>query len=161
MIKLIAGVTAVASAATVGIVVASNASSAALVASCKARYLRPVFAGSQGAAGSVYDKWRLFNVGSSTCGVGGFPVVHNYRSDGRPLPTSTTQSGSGGSVILNPGQHASFILSFPNPGIAGCTAQPAARMTIQTALSELPLITGRGEKSCHGDLNETPLVHGG
>jgi hypothetical protein len=120
-----------------------------------------VFAGRDGTAGTLHDKWRLFNVGSSSCGVGGFPIVHNYRSDGRPLPTSTTHSGSASSVTLNPGQHASFVLSFPDPGIVGCTPQPAARMTIQTAADELPLITSRGERSCHGHLDETPLVHGG
>jgi hypothetical protein len=34
-------------------------------------------------------------------------------------------------------------------------------MTIQPRMTELPLITNRGEKSCHGHLDETPLVHGG
>jgi hypothetical protein len=161
MIKLIAGIAAVASAATVGVVIASDASSAALVASCKSRNLRPVFAGRDGAAGTLHDKWRLVNVGTSTCGVSGYPTVHNYRSDGRPLPTSTSHSGSPSSVTLDPGQHASFILSFPDPGILNCTPSPAAMMTIQTLPTELPLITSRGERACHGELDETPLVHGG
>ena len=161
MIKLIAGATAVAVAATIGVVVASEASSAALVANCKSRNLRPVFGGRDGTAGTLHDKWRLFNVGTSPCGVTGFPTVHNYRADGRPLPTSTTQSGTASLVTLAPGQHASFILSFPEPGNLNCTAQPAARLTIQTLPTELPLITSRGERSCHGQLDETPLVHGG
>jgi hypothetical protein len=144
-----------------GVVVVSDASSAGVVAACRSRNLRPVFEGRDGAAGTLHDHWRLVNVGSASCGVGGFPIVHNYRADGRPLPTSTTHSGSASSVTLAPGQHASFILSFPEPGNLGCTAQPAARMTIQTAANQLPLITDRGERSCHGHLNETPLVHGG
>lgn len=161
MIKLIAGITATAAAATVGFVVIGDASSAALVAACQSRNLRPVFAGRDGAAGTLHDHWRLVNVGTSSCGVGGFPKVHNYRADGRPLPTSTTHSGTAASVTLGPGQHASFILSFPEPGNLGCTAQPAAQMTIQTATDQLPLLTDRGERSCHGHLDETPLVHGG
>jgi hypothetical protein len=142
-------------------VVAGGASSAALVADCQARNLRPVFAGTDGTAGTLHDKWRLFNVGSTTCRVSGFPVVHNYRRDGRPLPTSTTHSGTSSPVTLTPGQHASFFLSYPEPGNIGCTPAPAARMTIQTVTTQLPLIAGRGEKSCHGRLDETALVHGG
>lgn len=161
MIKLIAGLTAAATAATVGIVVASDASSAALVAPCKSRNLRPVFGGTDGTAGTLHDKWKLVNVAATSCGVSGFPIVRNYRSDGRPLPTPTTHFGSSSPVTLAPGQHASFFLSYPQPGNVGCTPQPAARMTIQTDASQPPVITDRGERSCRGDLQETALVHGG
>lgn len=161
MLKLIAGISATAAAAAVSIVVVGDASSAALVAQCTSRNLRPVFEGRDGAAGTLHDHWRLVNVGTATCGLSGFPIVHNYRADGRPLRTTTTHAGSASTVTLTPGQHASFILSFPEPGNLGCTPQPAARMTIQTAANQLPLITARGEQSCHGQLTETPLVHGG
>jgi hypothetical protein len=160
MIKLIAAGTALVGA-SVGIVVASETSSAALAATCHSRVLRPVFAGTDGTAGTLHDHWELVNVGTATCSVSGFPTVHNYRADGRPLPTSTTHSGSPTTVTLHPGEHASFFLSYPEPGNVGCTPQPAARMTIQPGTTELPLITNRGEKSCHGHLDETPLVHGG
>jgi hypothetical protein len=161
MIKLIAGTSAVLGAAAFGVVVASDASSAALVAPCHSRVLRPAFGGTEGTAGTLHDHWRLKNVSTGTCSVTGFPTVHNYRADGRPLPTTVSQSGTPGVVTLHPGQHASFILSYPEPGNVGCTPEPAARMTIQPAVSELVLITNRGERSCHGQLSETPLVHGG
>jgi Protein of unknown function (DUF4232) len=161
MIKLIAGTSAVLAAAAFAVVMGTEASSAALVATCHSRNLRPVFGGREGTAGTLHDHWRLVNVGTSQCSVTGFPTVHNYRADGRPLPTSVTQSGTPGPVTLQPGQHASFILSYPEPGNLGCTPQPAARMTIQPSISELVLITNRGERSCHGQLDETPLVHGG
>jgi hypothetical protein len=161
MIKLIAGITAVAAATTVGIVVASESSSAGTLIGCQSRNLRPVFGGTDGTAGTLHDKWRLVNMGSATCTLTGFPIVHNYRFDGRPLPTSTTQQGKGGIVTLTAGQHASFTLSYPQPGNIGCTPEHAVRLTIQTDVAQLPLITDRGERSCHGQLTETPLVHGG
>lgn len=161
MIKLVAGISAVLAAGTAGVVVAGNASSAALVATCHSRNLRPVFGGTEGTAGTLHDHWRLVNVGASPCSVAGFPGVHNYRADGRPLPTTASHSGTPSPVTLQPGQHASFILSFPEPGNLNCTPQPAARMTIEPVLGDPVLIARRGERSCHGQLDETPLVHGG
>ena len=161
MIKLIAGTSAVLSAVAVGVFVPGDASSAAIVAPCHSHQLRPVFGFREGTAGALHDHWRLFNVSTSPCAVSGFPVVHNYRADGRPLPTSVSSSGTPTVVTLQPGQHASFILSYPEPGNLNCTGEPAARMTVQTAPTELVLITNRGERSCHGQLSETPLVHGG
>jgi len=161
MIKLIAAATAVASAATLVAIEAPTASGAKLVSVCKSRLLKPVFAGTDGAAGTLHDKWRVVNKDSTACAVGGFPTVTNYRTDGRPLPTAITETGKGGSVLLTPGQHASFVLSYPDPGIAGCTPQHPARMTIFVPGTQLPLIGSRGVRACPGTVQESPLVHGG
>ena len=161
MIKLIAAAAAVASVTTLVAVEMPTASGAKLVGVCKSRNLKPVFGGRDGTAGTIHDVWRLKNVGTSTCTVSGFPTVTNYRADGRPLPTSVTQNGKFSQVFLDPGEHASFVLSFPDPGVVGCTVQPAARMTILVPNTTLPLITSRGERACPGTLEESPLVHGG
>jgi hypothetical protein len=161
MIKLIAAATAVASAATLIAIEMPTASGAKLVGVCKSRMLKPVFGGTDGTAGTLHDKWRIVNKDSVACSVSGFPTVTNYRLDGRPLLTPVTQSGKAGTVILESGQHASFVLSFPDPGVAGCTPQHPARMTILVPSTPLPLITSRGERACAGSLQESPLVHGG
>jgi hypothetical protein len=161
MIKFIAAVTAVAAATTLVVIEGPTASGATLVSVCKSRLLKPVFGGTDGAAGTLHDKWRVVNKDVASCSVSGFPTVTNYRADGRPLPTAVTQTGKFGVVVLAPGQHASFVLSYPDPGIAGCTPQPAARMTIFVTGTQLPLIASRGERACPGTLQESPLVHGG
>jgi hypothetical protein len=163
MIKFIAAATAAAAAAAVTLVVVEGptASGATLVAICKSRFLKPVFGGTDGTAGTLHDKWRIVNKDSASCSVSGYPTVTNYRADGRPLPTAVTQTGKFGAIVLAPGQHASFVLSYPDPGIAGCTPQHPARMTIFVTGTQLPLIASRGERACPGSLQESPLVHGG
>jgi hypothetical protein len=152
---------AAATAVVVGGVTVAHASSAAATPTCAAANLRPAYGGFQGAAGTFQDTWRLRNVGHATCQLNGYPVVTNYRSDGRPLPTHVSHLGTPHTVALGPGQHASFALRYTDPGVLGCTPQPAARLTIQPPGSARPVITGRGEKTCKGVLRETPLVHGG
>jgi hypothetical protein len=161
MIKLIAGATALASAVVLGALAGTAASGATLVANCQSRNLKPVYGGTDGAAGTLHDRWRIVNTGGGSCGVGGFPTVVNYRADGRPFVTSVTQTGTFGPVILSAGQHASFVLSYPQPGNVGCTPQHAVRMTIQVPNTAQPLIASRGERACAGTLQESPLVHGG
>jgi hypothetical protein len=152
---------AVATAALVFGLTAAAASSARVAPTCRAVVLRPAFGGSQGAAGTFQDRWRLRNVGSATCRLRGYPTVTNYRRDGRPLPMSVSHLGVARTVLLTPGQHASFNLRYTDPGIANCTPQPAARLTIQPPGSARPVITGRGVRACRGQVRETPLVHGG
>lgn len=160
MIKHVIAATAATSALVFGLT-GATASSARVTPTCGAAVLRPVFGGFQGAAGTFQDRWRLRNVGSATCHVRGYPTVTNYRSDGRPLPMSVSHLGTAGTVVLPPGQHASFNLRYTDPGILGCTPQPAARLTIQPPGAARPVITNRGVRACRGQVRETPLVHGG
>jgi hypothetical protein len=162
MIKLVlCGVLAAGAATGVGFGAASATTAAATTPTCVSAHLKPVFGGQQGAAGTLQDTWRLRNVGAATCQLKGYPAVHNYRADGRPLATSVTHLGTPQTVMLAPGEHASFALRYANPAIAGCAAQPAAMLTIRAPGSALPVITQRGERACLGQLRETPLVHGG
>lgn len=164
MIKLVFCATLAAGAAAIGLTAAGATTvtpAAAPTPTCVPGHLKPAYGGRQGAAGTLQDTWRLTNVGTTTCQLDGYAAVHNYRSDGRPLPTSVTHLGTPHVVLLTPGQHASFALRFTDPGVLGCVPSPAAMLTIRTPGSTLPLITQRGERACHGALRETPLVHGG
>jgi hypothetical protein len=140
---------------------AAPATSATTTPVCAAAHLKPIYGGSQGAAGTLQDTWRLRNVGSTTCHLDGYPTVTNYRADGRPLRTSVTHLGTPATVVLTAGQHASFELRYTNPAILNCTPEPAAMLTIRAPGTARPVITQRGEKACRGELRETPLVHGG
>jgi hypothetical protein len=142
-----------------GFGVAAATGSATATPTCRPAHLLPVFGGSQGAAGTLQDTWRLKNVGSAACTVSGFPAVRNYRADGRPLPTSVTHLGTAGTVLLAPGARAEFSLRYTDPGIANCTPEPAAMITIRVPDTALPVIGSRGVHACHGVMKETPLVH--
>ncbi len=161
MIKIVVCAALAASGAVVVGLSAADATTTATTPTCAPARLVPVFGGRQGAAGTLQDTWRLRNVASSSCHLSGYPVVHNYRADGRPLPTSVTHLGTPHTVLLAPGQHASFALRFTDPGILNCTPEPAAMLTIRAPGTALPVITRRGERACGGKLRETPLVHGG
>jgi uncharacterized protein DUF4232 len=160
MIKQVATAALVLAGVSVA-VTGAGASSAATTPTCTSARLQPIFGGSQGAAGTIQDTWRLRNTATVTCRLAGYPVVQNYRADGRPLRTSVTHLGTPSTVILTPGQHASFRLRYPNPGILNCPPEPAAMLTIRAPGTALPDIGSRGEKACRGELKETPLIHGG
>jgi hypothetical protein len=72
-----------------------------------------------------------------------------------------TLEGGHGTVTLTPGAHASFLLGYVQPGISGCTPQPATQLSIRTPGASNPLFVGRGEPSCYGQLEERALVAGG
>ena len=161
MRKTVAIGIAAASVAVVGTTVAVTSAGAATVPYCASTRLVPLFGGQQGAAGTLQDTWRLRNAGSTTCKVIGFPSVHNYRSDGRPLRTSVTHTGTAAAVTLRVGQHASFTLRYPDPGVANCTPEPATMLTIRVSHTLVPVIGDHGAQACKGNLTETALVHGG
>jgi hypothetical protein len=144
----------------IGLTVATHAASARTTPLCSATLLRPAFASSQGAAGTLQDTWRVTNLGHTTCHLSGFPVVNNYRSDGRPLPMSVSHTGTPHTVTLTSGQHARFSLRYTNPGAIGCTGENPAHMTIQVPGTTRPVIANNGTHACHGQMAETPLVHG-
>src|SRR5205814_2291637 len=131
MIKQVACTALVVGAAALVLTGVSASSAAVTTPACTSAGLKPIFGGSQGAAGTIQDTWRLRNAAAVTCTVAGYPEVHNYRADGRPLRTSVTHLGTSSTVTLAPGQHASFRLRYPNPGILNCTPEPAAMLTIQ------------------------------
>lgn len=161
MIKILAACAAVAAGAVTSVVVGiPQAGSAASPPRCTAGQLRPIFNVVGGGGGHLQDAWLLRNMGASRCQLSGFPEVHNYRADGRSLPTTVTHTGTPQAVILLPGQRASFTLMFADPSVTGCTPEPAEMMTIRVPNTGLPVIGDHGVKACKGALTETPLVHG-
>lgn len=162
MFKILATCAAVGAAAVTAVVLGNpQAGSAAGPPQCTPFQLKPTFNVVGGGAGHLQNAWLLRNTGSSRCQLSGFPEVHNYRADGRLLPTVITHTGTPHAVVLLPQQHASFTLTFVAPGTAGCTPQPAGRMTIRVPNTGLPVIGDHGVPACKGVMTEGPLVHGG
>jgi hypothetical protein len=159
--SVMAGVgVAVCAAVTVGVTISNAGAEQSASPVCSATQLRPAFGTSQGGAGTLQDTWRVTNMGAHTCHMSGYARVQNYRPDGRPLPTHVTHMGTPHTVVLTPGQHASFDLRYPNPGTINCTGEHPARMTIQTPGARLPVIVSGGLPSCHGQASESPMRHG-
>lgn len=70
-----------------------------------------------GAAGSVFYKLRLTNLGGKACTVGGFPAVSAVNLKGSPIGKPASHEGKkGGAVKLAPGASASFQLRIVQAG---------------------------------------------
>ena len=155
-------VLAAAAAATIGVgvtvgVVASPAG--ATTPTCKASQLRPVYDGSQGAAGTTYHLWHFVNFGN-TCQTIGFVGAQNFGSDGRQLPTTVHRVGTQHTVVLSHGQSAHWRFWFVQPSILNCVPEAATNMILTPPNNTTPVLAGRGEKSCHGGFNGSPLQFG-
>jgi hypothetical protein len=145
----------------VGAVALVAPASGAATPTCYADRLRPEYGGPDSSAGHLGDRWLLRNMWTTTCSVKGFAGLTNYRSDGRPLPTSVTFDGSAATVTLAPGAAAQFSVEFRDPNIPpACTPEPATQMTILPPGSSHPVLVTRGEPACGGMLDETALTHG-
>jgi Protein of unknown function (DUF4232) len=126
---------------------------------CQASQLRPHFDGQQGAAGTLYGLWHVANVGA-TCHTTGFIGALNFGADGRPLPTTVHWIGAKHTVVLGHNQSAHWRFYFTNPGILGCAPEAAVNMIITPPDNILPVLAGRGERSCHGVFNACALEFG-
>lgn len=161
MIKFVA-LTTLLAGSVVSLGLAASSPAGATTPSCSPTQLRPHYEGFQGTAGTFHDIWQLINVGA-TCQVKGHMSLRNYGSDGRPLASATTFTGTAATVILATNQHASWSFSYTDPGVLNCTPEAATNMTVfvpGASVSE-PLLAGRGEKACGGRVQATPLVFGG
>jgi hypothetical protein len=151
--------TAAASTATVA-VLAGPAS--AHVPTCQASQLVPHYAGRDGTAGTFHDEWRLQNFGA-TCQLRGWVSVQNFGAQGIPMPMRTHHSaGPATAIDLRTNQHASFTLSYADPGISGCTPEHPSDMTIRLpGTAGEVLAEGRGASACSGRVDISPMVRGG
>lgn len=77
------------------------------------------FAGSQGAAGTIVDTFRVANTGSTPCSLYGFVGMLMLDASGAPLPTRVVRNGgifgtqAGPSrFLLQPGSAASFLAAW-------------------------------------------------
>jgi Protein of unknown function (DUF4232) len=156
--RVLAAAAAAAAAAVVAVAVVP-ASAGPLTPTCKASQLRPHFHGQQGAAGTLADLWSVTNVGA-TCHTMGFLGALNFGADGRPLPTTVHWIGAKNTVVLGHNKSAHWRFYFPNPGILNCVPEAAANMIVTPPDNTSPILTGRGERSCHGVFNASALEFG-
>jgi hypothetical protein len=160
--RLVVAVAATA-AATAGLTIGVTAAAAPAAAPpppCQASQLQPHFDGQQGAAGTLFDLWHFVNRGG-TCQTVGFVGALNYGSDGRPLPTTVHWVGTKHTIVLAHGQQARWRFSFQNPSISGCAPQAAVNMIVTPPNNTSPVLAGRGERSCNGVFDASPLEFGG
>ena len=156
--RLLAAVAAISLGAGIGIAVATEPAGAT-TPTCYASQLRPHYDGQQGAAGTLYDLWHFVNVGG-TCQTIGFVGARHFGSDGRPLPTPVHWVGTKQTVVLAHGQSAHWRFSYSNPSILNCTPEAATNMIVTPPNNTVPVLAGRGEKSCNGVFTASPLQFG-
>ncbi|MEO7262890.1 MAG: DUF4232 domain-containing protein [Jatrophihabitantaceae bacterium] len=144
-----------------GMLVGPAAASAAIPL-CTSAQLVPRYVGSEGAAGTFYDRWQLTNVATS-CHTQGWVGGLNFGPDGRPLPTTLHRTaGPSTAIVLAHGQHASWSFGYLDPGVLGCAPENAVAMILTPPDNFSPVLAPRGEPACNGDLvYESPLVLGG
>jgi hypothetical protein len=153
-----AALTVAAGAFTVAIAAGpANAS----VPACQASQLEPHYAGRDGTAGTFHDSWHVLNL-LGTCQLSGWVSVQNFTPQGNPMPMRLHQvGGPAHAVDIRNGQHATFTISFTDPGVTGCTPEHPINMTIALPGNHGELLAGRGEAACSGSLRITPFTRGG
>jgi hypothetical protein len=115
----------------------------------------------EGAAGTRYETWRMRNVGG-TCRTQGWIGALNFGPDGRPLPTTVRRvAGPAPRVVLRHGQHASFVISHPQPGVLGCRGQNAPAMLVTPPDNTSPNLVRPGQNACRGVVDVRPIRFGG
>jgi Protein of unknown function (DUF4232) len=102
---------------------------------CRAQQLAVRFAGSQGAAGTIFLTFRLANTGSTECSLRGFVGLQMLDAAEHPLPTRAVRNGG---IFSNQPPSSSFTLQPPGAG-------PGAAATFQVAYSTVPRA---GESDC-------------
>jgi len=98
--------------------------------------------------------------GWNTCQTIGFVGALNFGSDGRQLPTTVHWVGTKHTVTLTHGQSAHWRFSFVQPSILNCAPEAATNMILTPPNNTSPVLAGRGEKSCNGVFNASPLEFG-
>jgi hypothetical protein len=148
------------SVATLGL--AGSSAAGASTPTCSSVQLQPHYERTDGTAGTFFDVWQLVNAGG-TCQLDGYVTFRNFESDGRPLGSSITPTGTPSLVTLAHGQHASFAFGRQDPSITQCTPEAATNMILWVpgGQTSAPLLAGRGEKACGGQVKATPVKFGG
>jgi hypothetical protein len=105
------------------------------VSRCRTQQLAVRFAGSQGAAGTIFLTFRLANTGSTECSLSGFVGLQMLDAADHPIPTRAVRNGG---IFFNQPPASSFTLRASGAG-------PAAAATFQVAYSTVPRA---GETDC-------------
>lgn len=99
------------------------------------------FAGSQGAAGTIVDTFRVTNTGKTACTLYGFVGMLMLGSAGQPMPTRVVRNGGIFQTQAGPSQ---FLL------------QPATAASFQAAWSDVPHVNDPASCAQASQLEITP-----
>jgi hypothetical protein len=91
------------------------------------------FAGSQGAAGTIYDTFRVANTQPSPCYLYGYVGMLMLDGSGAPMPTRVVRNSSQAGpsrFLLQPGTAASFLASWSDVPRTPAPCAQAARLEI-------------------------------
>lgn len=137
---------------------------------CNHDTLMPAYLSSDGAAGTIEMRFALRNNGTVACHTYGWPGFQFTGAGGAPLPTVTkwVTTGIWGTIkptviTLDPGQAASFVISFSDVGASGggppdCTAANGVQIIAPDDTFEMQaLINGGAATECK-DVNVSPLA---
>lgn len=136
---------------------------------CRGQALAGRLASSDGAAGHIHLVVALRNIGGVECTLDGFPTVGLVAEDGSALPVRATHDGDlafparkPSTVVLAPGEVASFDLGFSHVPAGGQTSCPAAQsLAVTTPGDSHPVPVQVGADPCDGGhLAVSPLVAG-
>ena len=136
---------------------------------CRGQALAGRLASSDGAAGHIHLVVALRNIGAAECTLDGFPTVGLVAEDGSALPVRATHDGDlafparmPSTVVLAPGEVASFDLGFSHVPAGGQTSCPAAQSLAVTAPGDRhPVPVQVAADPCDGGhLAVSPLVAG-
>ena len=136
---------------------------------CRGQALAGRLASSDGAAGHMHLVVALRNIGGAECTLDGFPTVGLVAEDGTALPVRATHDGdlafpvrTPSTVVLAPGEVASFDLGFSHVPTGGQTVCPAAQSLVVTPPGDShPVPVQTAADPCDGGhLAVSPLVAG-
>ncbi|HET7660761.1 MAG TPA: DUF4232 domain-containing protein [Oryzihumus sp.] len=136
---------------------------------CRGQALAGRLASSDGAAGHIHLVVALRNIGGVECTLDGFPAVGLVAQDGSALPVRATHDGdlafparTPSTVVLAPGEVASFDLGFSHVPAGGQTSCPAAQsLAVTTPGDSHPVAVQAVADPCDGGhLAVSPLVAG-
>jgi hypothetical protein len=136
---------------------------------CRGQALAGRLASSDGGAGHLHLVVALRNIGGAECTLDGFPTVGLVAQDGSALPVRATHDGDlafptrkPSTVVLAPGEVASFDLGFSHVPAGGQTSCPAAQsLTVTPPGDSHPVPVQAVADPCDGGLLAvSPFVAG-
>jgi hypothetical protein len=135
---------------------------AALIPRCHTAQLRGSFGQDTAGAGSIFPVLVLRNVGTTTCGVFGYPGVSLLDVRGRQIGhPAVWVPGVRQLVVVRPGGTVSAAMRLLNPGVAGGNCLPRSTTVRAYPPDERGALLIPGQfQQCMGVFEVKPLVAG-
>jgi hypothetical protein len=136
---------------------------------CHTAGLQVAFTGSEGAAGTIVDSFRLRNIGTSPCTIYGFVGMQMLDASGRAVATRVVRNGGLFSTqagparfLLQPGTAASFQVAWSDVphGVEGPCAEAASLVVTPPDEFDHRVISVSGwnlAPCAGGELDVTPI----